>query len=110
MEEMARDNKQGNVGFACGTDHDGVLARNIDYRLDFFFFVCAVNDHVGANARKDNGQKNDYNDDNDRKHNLIRFLLKNTSIKLAFSILWDRSFYAEIKVFIPVFIRVVACE
>ena len=29
----------GGNGFACGPDHDGVLARNVDYRLDFFFFI-----------------------------------------------------------------------
>ena len=63
-------------GFPCRADNYGVLAGYVNDRLDFLFFVGAVDDHVGADSCEDYGQEYDNDDNDDREHNLSRSMLQ----------------------------------
>ena len=66
----------GGNGFPCRADHHGVLAGHVDDRLDFLFFVGAVDDHVRTDSCEDYGQEYDNDDNDDREHNLSRSILQ----------------------------------
>ena len=52
-------------GLPCRADHHGILPRHVNDGLRFLFFFGTVDDHVGTDGRKNNGQHdNRYNNNN----------------------------------------------